>query len=138
MAEEKIRTGISISKDLLAECDKYLDDSAYTNRSELIESALKFFLVTRNIFEKSEVLVPELAECIAAENDRVISKLSKGMFRYAVELEVLIEILEATFELNKNQLKEIRRNSVNNVRRTRGKINLDDLIARADKEVNSL
>lgn len=138
MAEEKIRTGISISKDLLAECDMYLDDSVYTNRSELIEAALKFFLVTRNISKKSEVLVPELAECIAAENDRVISKLSKGMFRYAVELEVLIEILEATFELDKNKLKEIRRNAVNNVRRTRGKINLDDLIARADKEVNSL
>ncbi len=138
MTEEKIRTGISISKDLLAECDKYLDDSVYTNRSELIEAALKFFLAARNISKKSEVLVPELAECIAAENDRVISKLSKGMFRYAVELEVLIEILEVTFELDKNKLKEIRRNAVNNVRRTRGKINLDDLIARADKEVNSL
>ncbi len=138
MAEEKIRTGISISKNLLAECDKYLDDSGCTNRSELIESALKFFLAARNISEKSEILVPELAECIAAENDRVISKLSKGMFRYAVELEVLIEILEATFELDKNKLKEIRRNAVNNVRRTRGKINLDDLIARAGKEVNSL
>lgn len=138
MAEEKIRTGISISKDILAECNRYLQDSGYANRSELIETALKFFLAARNISEKSEVLVPELAECIAAENDRVISKLSKGMFRYAVELEVLIEILEATFKLNKNQLKEIRRNAVNNVRRTRGKINLDDLIARADKEVNSL
>lgn len=138
MVEEKIRTGISIGKDILAKCDRYLQDSGYANRSEFIEAALKFFLATRNISEKSEVLVPELAECIAAENDRVISKLSKGMFRYAVELEVLIEILEATFELNKNQLKEIRRNAVNNVRRTRGKINLDDLIARADKEVNSL
>lgn len=138
MAEEKIRTGISIGRELLAECDRYLQDSGYTNRSELIEAALKFFLAARNISEKSEVLVPELAECIAAENDRVISKLSKGMFRYAVELEVLIEILEGTFELDKNQLKEIRRNAVNNVRRTRGKIDLDDLIARADKEVNSL
>lgn len=138
MSEEKTRTGISISKKLLAECDKYLQDSGYTNHSELIEAALKFFLAARNISEKSEVLVPELAECIAAENDRVISKLSKGMFRYAVELEVLIEILEGTFELDKNQLKEIRRNAVNNVRRTRGKIDLDDLIARADKEVNSL
>lgn len=138
MAVEKIRTGISISKKLLAECDKYLQDGGYTNRSELIEAAPKFFLAARNISEKSEVLVPELAECIAAENDRVISKLSKGMFRYAVELEVLIEILEGTFELDKNQLKEIRRNAVNNVRRTRGKIDLDDLIARADKKINSL
>ena len=68
-ANEKIRTGISISKDLLKECDKYLSESEFENRSELIESALKLFLATRNISEKSEVLVPELAECVIKASD---------------------------------------------------------------------
>ncbi len=133
MSEEKIRTGISINKDLLNECDRYLADSNYSNRSELIETALKLFLATRTISEKSDVLVPELAECISAENDKVITKLSKGMFRYAVELEVLIEILNKTFDLNKNELTEIRRNAINNVRRTKGRIKLDDLICKTGK-----
>lgn len=133
MSEEKIRTGISINKDLLNECDRYLADSNYSNRSELIETALKLFLATRTISEKSDVLVPELAECISAENDKVITKLSKGMFRYAVELEVLIEILNKTFDLNKNELTEIRRSAVNNVRRTKGRIKLDDLICKTGK-----
>lgn len=133
MSEEKIRTGISISKDLLKECDRYLADSNYSNRSELIETALKLFLATRTISEKSGVLVPELAECISNENDKVITKLSKGMFRYAVELEVLVEILNKTFDLNKNELTEIRRNAINNVRRTKGRIKLDDLICKTEK-----
>ena len=123
---DKIRTGIYVSGDVLAECDDYCTKQDIS-RSELIEQALKLFLATRTIYTKSNVLVPELAECIAQASDEGISK---GLFRYAVEVEMLIAILVDTFELSKNELKDIRREAVNNVRRTRGKINFDDLITR--------
>jgi len=80
------------------------------------------------------VLVPELAECISAASDEGITKISKGLFRYAVEVEMLIALLAETFEVSKNHLKDVRREAVNNVRRTRGKINLDDLIMRNEHE----
>lgn len=131
--EKKVRTGIYISEDLLHECDEYISDSD-SSRSELIESALRLFLATRTIKTKSETLVPELAECISAASDEGITKISKGLFRYAVEVEMLIALLAETFEVDKKHLKEIRREAVNNVRRTRGKINLDDLIMRNERE----
>lgn len=127
--EKKVRTGIYVSEDLLHECDEYISDSD-SSRSELIESALRLFLATRTIKTKSETLVPELAECISAASDEGITKISKGLFRYAVEVEMLIALLAETFEVDKQHLKEVRREAVNNVRRTRGKINLDDLIMR--------
>ncbi len=80
------------------------------------------------------MLVPELAECISAASDEGITKISKGLFRYAVEVEMLIALLAETFEVRKNHLKDVRREAVNNVRRTRGKINLDDLIMRNERE----
>ena len=131
--EKKVRTGIYISENLLHECDEYLSKKG-GSRSELIESALRLFLVTRTIKTKSETLVPELAECISAANNEGITKISKGLFRYAVEVEMLVALLAETFEVDKNHLKEIRREAVNNVRRTRGKINLDDLIMRNERE----
>ena len=130
---EKVRTGIYISEDLLRECDEYLSKNS-GSRSELIESAMRLYLATRKIKDKSEVLVPELAECISAASDDGITKISKGLFRYAVEVEMLIALLAETFEVSKNQLKDVRREAVNNVRRTRGKINLDDLIMRNERE----
>ena len=138
MSNEKIRTGISISKDLLKECDKYLSESEFENRSELIESALKLFLATRNISEKSETLVPELAECIAKASDDGITKISKGLFRYAVEVEMLIALLADSLHVNEKELERIRKDAVNNVRRTRGKINLDELILRTKKEFSDI
>ena len=130
---EKVRTGIYISEDLLRECDEYLSKNS-GSRSELIESALRLYLATRKIKDKSEVLVPELAECISAASDKGITKISKGLFRYAVEVEMLIALLAETFEVTEKELKVIRREAVNNVRRTRGKINLDDLIMRNERE----
>ena len=130
---EKVRTGIYISEDLLRECDEYLTKNR-GSRSELIESALRLYLATRKIKDKSEVLVPELAECISAASDEGITKISKGLFRYAVEVEMLVALLAETFEVSKNHLKDVRREAVNNVRRTRGKINLDDLIMRNERE----
>lgn len=130
---EKVRTGIYISEDLLRECDEYLSHND-GSRSELIESALRLYLATRTIKDKTDVLVPELAECISAASDEGIIKISKGLFRYAVEVEMLIVLLSETFGVSKNHLKEVRREAVNNVRRTRGKINLDDLIMRCERE----
>ena len=130
---EKVRTGIYVSADVLAECDGYCAQHD-TSRSELIEQALKLFLATRAVANKSEVLVPELAECIAQASDDGTTNISKGLFRYAVEVEMLIAILANTFDVRRNELKEIRREAVNNVRRTRGKINLDDLITRSYAE----
>ncbi|MBR1384319.1 MAG: hypothetical protein IJ555_11015 [Ruminococcus sp.] len=126
---EKVRTGIYVSGEVLAECDEYCAQHD-TSRSELIERSLRLLLATRDIKDKSDIIVPELADCLAKASDDGITKISKGLFRYAVEVEMLIAILADTFEVSKNELKDIRREAVNNVHRTRGKINLDDLITR--------
>lgn len=123
----KTKTGISIDSNLLAECDEWCKNNSLS-RSELIEQALKLFLATRTIKDKTDILVPELAKCIAKASDDGITKISKGLFRYAVEVEMLIEILSESFDVTEDKLYEIRRRAVNNVRRTRGRIKLDDLI----------
>ena len=133
----KVRTGISVESDLLCECDEYCVKNVLS-RSELIEQALRFFLVTRNIKDKSEILVPELAESIAAASDAGIVKLSKGLFRYAVEVEMLIIILRNTFDINSDEFKAIRREAINNVRRTRGRIDLEHLLVQnADDKIGN-
>lgn len=129
----KIKTGVSLDSELISECDDYCVKNDIS-RSELIERALTLYLATRNVKSKSEILVPELAECIAKASDDGIVKISKGLFRYAVEVEMLIELLADSLDIDDEDLYEIRRRAVNNVRRTRGKIKLDDLIMRNVRE----
>ncbi|MBR4022134.1 MAG: hypothetical protein IKI94_06000 [Ruminococcus sp.] len=84
--DQKIRTGICISKSLLLECDAYIKSGKAENRSALIEDALRLYLASRELKDKQNLLVPELAECIAEASDEGFTKISKGLFRYAVEV----------------------------------------------------
>ncbi|MCM1062726.1 MAG: hypothetical protein NC452_20965, partial [Eubacterium sp.] len=64
-----------------------------------------------------------------------VTKISKGLFRYAVEVEMIIMILSELADIPRNVIEEYRKEAIKNVRRTRGKINLDDLIKRNNREL---
>ncbi len=128
--DKKIRTGICISNSLLQECDTYIKAGNAENRSALIEDALRLYLASRELKDKQELLVPELAECIVEASDEGFTKISKGLFRYAVEVEMIIMILSNLTDISEKVLKEYRKEAVRNVRRTKGKLNLEELIQR--------
>ena len=84
--------------------------------------------------KQKNIIAKELADEIVRGSEAGITKISKGLFRYAVEVGMLIELLADMLKVTPQQLEIIRRNAINNCRRTRGKINLDDLILRNQRE----
>ena len=79
-------------------------------------------------------LVQKLAGAIEKAVDFEAVKISKGLFRYAVELDMIMQMLAQSLEFTPEELRGFRREAVNNVRRTRGKVRLDDLFHRRDEE----
>ena len=49
-----------------------------------------------------------------------------------IELELIMKILADEKHFSKERLEEMRKEAINNVRRTRGKVRLDDLFERKD------
>ena len=74
----------------------------------------------------------KLAKEIAKAGEEQQKRISKGLFRYAVELELIMKILADEKHFSKERLEEMRKEAINNVRRTRGKVRLDDLFERKD------
>ena len=56
------------------------------------------------------------------------------LFRFDVEVEMIIMILSELASIPAQIIEEYRKEAIKNIRRTRGKINLDDLIARNNRE----
>ena len=54
--------------------------------------------------------------------------ISKGLFRYAVELDMITRILAQRMHISNRELDEMRTEAINNVRRTRGKVHLDKIL----------
>lgn len=70
----------------------------------------------------------KLSKAIAEYSDDNAKAISKGLFRYAVQLEMVMRMIAEQFDYHKDEIENMRREAINNVRRTRGKVNLIDII----------
>lgn len=127
------RIGISLDDETLQLCDKYARENS-RSRSEFIAEAIREYVSAIELGRQKNILAKELAEEIVKGSEAGVTKISKGLFRYAVEVEMIIMILSELVNIPPEIVEEYRREAVRNVRRTRGKIDLNDLIARNNRE----
>ena len=129
---EKI--GISLDKETLQLCDKYAAEHS-RSRSEFIAAAIQKYVSDLELGRQKNIIAKELAGEIVKGSEAGVAKISKGLFRYAVEVEMIIMILSELANIPPKVMGEYRKEAIRNVQRTRGKINLDDLITRNNREL---
>ena len=95
----------------------------------------KTFQLCENLAGQKNIIAKDLAAEIVKGSEAGVTKISKGLFRYAVEVEMIIMILSELADIPPEIMEEYRKEAIRNVRRTRGKINLDDLIKRNNREL---
>ena len=127
------KIGISLDDETLQLCDRYAAKHS-RSRSELIASAIQKYVSDLELGIQKNIIAKELAGEIVKGSEAGVTKISKGLFRYAVEVEMIIMILSELANVPHEVMEEYRKEAIRNVRRTRGKINLDDLIARNNRE----
>ena len=75
-----------------------------------------------------DLLSDKLGKAIANAAEDNAKAISKGLFRYAVQLEMLMRVIAQMNSFTDEKLEDMRREAINNVRRTRGKVRLDEII----------
>lgn len=128
------KIGISLDEETLQLCDKYAEENS-KSRSEFIATAIHEHVSNLELGKQKNIIAEELADEIIKGSEAGVAKISKGLFRYAVEVEMIIMILSELANIPSNIMAEYRKEAVRNVRRTRGKIDLDDLIVRNNREL---
>lgn len=127
------KIGISLDDKTLKLCDEYAERTS-KSRSDFIAKAIREYISAIEIGKQKNIIAEHLADEIIKGSEAGVTKISKGLFRYAVEVEMIIMILSEITDVPPEVMAEYRKEAVRNVRRTRGKINLDDLIARNNRE----
>lgn len=128
------KTSISLDEETFQLCEKYAAENS-KSRSEFIATAIQKYVSDLGIGRQKNIIAKELADEIVKGSEAGVTKISKGLFRYAVEVEMIIMILSELADIPPEIMEEYRKEAIKNVRRTRGKINLDDLIARNNREL---
>ena len=84
-------------------------------------------IVDEAIKTGSDVMSEKLAKAVENVSEDNAKAISKGLFRYAVQLEMLMRVIAKTNHFTDDELEDMRREAINNVRRTRGRIKREDI-----------
>ena len=127
------KTSISLDEETFQLCEKYAAKNS-RSRSEFVATAIQKYISDLELGKQKNIIAKDLAAEIVKGSEAGVTKISKGLFRYAVEVEMIIMILSELADIPPEVMEEYRKEAIRNVRRTRGKINLDDLISRNNRE----
>ena len=138
--KNKRRVSVYIDKKLVDKMDMAVKMSDCNSRNEFVVSAIERYVAQVMLDCEQEEFTETLASAIAQANDTAMKKVSSGLFRYAVYVDMMVQMLAENMNYSDYDLKELQRKAYNNVRRTKGRVPLDNMLSHAaidetDKEI---
>ena len=126
-SENKQRVSLYLDKKTVQVVDSFIKKNGLHSRNEFFERAAENLIADEAIKAGGDVMSKKLAKAVENVSEDNAKAISKGLFRYAVQLEMLMRIIAKTNHFTDDELEDMRREAINNVRRTRGKIKLNDI-----------
>ena len=127
-SENKQRISLYLDKDTVKKVDIMMKEHGYRSRNEFYTAALESFIADELLQENVSALSDKLARAVVELSENNAKAISKGLFRYAVQLEMVMRMIATLSDISDREVEDMRRETINNVRRTRGKVNLKDII----------
>ena len=133
-SEYKQRISLYMDKETVAKMDEAIKKYGYRSLNDFVSSAVDNLIADKLLGENDTVISGKLSRAIAQTSEAQTLQIAKSMFRYAVEMELIMRMFSETLDFTPAELEEMRKEAVRNVRRTRGKVRLDDLFKRRDTQ----
>ena len=131
---EKIRVSLFLDRNTVEAADRMMIERGYRSRNEFYSAMIKEMNADEIIEKQGNFLGEKFAKAMESYEEKVSKTISKGLFRYAVQLEMIAIILADQYGYGEDDAEEIRREACRNVRRLRGKIPLEKILAGYYKE----
>lgn len=129
MREEKVKFQMRISPETDRKIKTAMPLANCRSQNEFVEDALRFYcdyLASQDCFS---VLPPMLVTAIRATVQNSEDHICRLLFKLAVEMDMMMNILAAGMDIPEEQLRALRGRCVQEVKKTHGMISLDDAVA---------
>ncbi len=123
---EKIRKQIWFTKECLLNCESGMkfDNSRFLN--EFLENAVSYYSIYLLSKNNSDFVTQIFMNVLDAKLDQTETRLSKLMFKQAVEQAKTSHLLAYLSEVDDDTLKGLHLRCINDVKKTNGKISFED------------
>ena len=133
-SEDKQRISLYLDKETVIKMDEAIKKYDYRSRNDFVSFAVDNLIADKLLDENDTVISEKLSRSIAEMSEKQTLQIAKSMFRYAVEMELIMRMFSETFDFTPSEIEDMRKEAIRNVRRTRGKVRLDDLFKRKDTQ----
>ncbi|MPM24916.1 hypothetical protein SDC9_71404 [bioreactor metagenome] len=124
----KDRTAVWLYPETIEQMDSMLEADNAKSRSEFIEKALQFYMGYLASENTTGYLSKVLVSAIQGTLRETENRNSSNLFRLSVEMSMMMNILAAGLEISDDDLRKLRGRCINEVKKTRGKINMEDAL----------
>ena len=125
--KNKQRTTIWLSLKVMNQLDEMRERNNCKSRSEFIEKAIQFYDGYNRSTVENQYLPVALSSALNGIVKVSEDRLSKLLFKNAVEIAMMMNVISATAEIDDTTLKKLRLKCINEVKTTNGKISFEDI-----------
>ena len=126
--EVKRRFQLWIKPSTLELADQYYNSVNCASRSEFIEIAILFYVGYVSSQQSQDYLADVIPSTVKGIVDESSNRMGRLLFKMAVEQAVISNILAAVCEVNQQELKRLRGQCVQEIRRTNGMISFENAL----------
>ena len=127
-SENMKRIGLYLDKDLVNRADDMVKQFHFKSRNKFFAEAVEYYIADYLLYSNEPAISDKLGKAIAKYSENNAKAISKGLFRYAVQLEMMCRVLAIDRMIDKDVLEDMRHEAINNVRRTRGKVKFEEIL----------
>lgn len=128
MKNNKERTAVWLYPETMERLDGWLIQDNCKSRSEFIEKALCFYMGYLGTEDISSYLSKALLASIQGTLQKTENRVANNLFRLSVEISMMMHLLATTLDVSDEELYRLRGRCVAEVKKTKGKIRLDDAV----------
>ena len=128
MNENKKKFALWVYPSTLEKVDRLHRFANCKSRSDFIERAILFYAGYVSAEDCREYFPEVILSIIQGTLDCFESRMSSLMFKYAVELSMLMHITAANFHVSEDTLSRLRGKCVTDVKKPNGRITIDDIV----------
>lgn len=127
-SETKTRIPVWIYPSTLDAIDRAAEKINCKSRSDFLERAAQFYVGYITEQDACAYLPPALAAAIRGTIQDTENRLARLLFKIAVELDMVMNVLAAGMEIDETKLKELRARCIQNVKKTGGTVTFEDAV----------
>jgi len=126
---EVIRKTVSLDKDLVTTCEALYGEAGADNFTQFTANALELYANTLLGKKQGPILAKEIRKALRDEVQPIATRLSKGLYRYAILLDIMCQIMAClNFSGDPSILDEFLKTANVRVAKMRGNLDIKSIV----------